>query len=127
MTDKKITKDEEVKEATEEKKPVKKVVKKKKTVKKESSATQVENKITGDKEDPKKTIKKIAKKEEGTLLETSKKDEKEVEEKVKKPGFMQAIGRRKKSVARVKLYKNGSGKAVVNEKGIKEAPFPKTV
>ena len=39
---------------------------------------------------------------------------------IKKPGFLQAIGRRKESVARVKLFKNGSGKATVNGKDIKD-------
>ncbi|MBU1180223.1 30S ribosomal protein S9 [Patescibacteria group bacterium] len=39
---------------------------------------------------------------------------------VKKPNFLQAIGRRKKSIARVKVFKNGSGKVTVNGKDIKE-------
>jgi len=34
--------------------------------------------------------------------------------------FLRAIGRRKESVARVKVFKNGSGKATVNDKDIKE-------
>ena len=39
---------------------------------------------------------------------------------VKKPGFLQAVGRRKKSVARVKVLNNGSGKVTVNGKDVKE-------
>lgn len=38
----------------------------------------------------------------------------------RKPGFLQAVGRRKESIARVRLVKNGSGKATVNKKDIKE-------
>lgn len=38
----------------------------------------------------------------------------------RKPGFLQAIGRRKESVARVKVIKNGAGKVTVNGKDIKE-------
>ena len=38
----------------------------------------------------------------------------------KKPGFLQAVGRRKESVARVKVFKNGSGKVTVNGKDIKD-------
>jgi len=38
----------------------------------------------------------------------------------RKPGFLQAVGRRKESVARVKIIKNGAGKATVNGKDIKE-------
>lgn len=38
----------------------------------------------------------------------------------RKPGFLQAVGRRKESVARVKVIKNGAGKVTVNGKDIKE-------
>lgn len=38
----------------------------------------------------------------------------------KKPGFLQAIGRRKTSIARVKVLKNGSGKVTVNGKEAKD-------
>ncbi len=38
----------------------------------------------------------------------------------RKPGFLQAVGRRKESVARVKMFKNGKGAATVNGKDIKE-------
>lgn len=41
-------------------------------------------------------------------------------EEKRKPGFLQAVGRRKESVARVKMFKNGKGVATVNGKDIKE-------
>ncbi|MFH1193416.1 MAG: 30S ribosomal protein S9 [bacterium] len=42
------------------------------------------------------------------------------DDKKNKAAFLQAIGRRKESIARVKLFKNGSGKATVNGRGIKD-------
>ncbi len=44
----------------------------------------------------------------------------EVADEKRKPGFLQAVGRRKESVARVKMFKNGKGGATVNGKDIKE-------
>lgn len=52
---------------------------------------------------------------EATVIELPKEEGAE-----RKPGFLQAVGRRKESIARVKLIKNGSGKATVNNKDIKE-------
>ncbi|MFA5133588.1 MAG: 30S ribosomal protein S9 [Patescibacteria group bacterium] len=34
--------------------------------------------------------------------------------------FLQAVGRRKESIARVKLFKNGTGKVTINGKDVKE-------
>lgn len=52
---------------------------------------------------------------EATIIELPKEESME-----RKPGFLQAIGRRKESVARVKLIKNGSGKMTINSKDGKE-------
>jgi len=39
--------------------------------------------------------------------------------------YLYAVGRRKKSIARVRLYKNGTGKITINEKDCKQYfPYP---
>lgn len=42
------------------------------------------------------------------------------DDKKNKAAFLQAVGRRKESIARVKLFKNGSGKVTINGRDIKD-------
>lgn len=46
--------------------------------------------------------------------------EETAEEKKARAPFLRAVGRRKESVARIKLFKNGKGQATVNGKDIKQ-------
>jgi small subunit ribosomal protein S9 len=82
------------------KKTVKKAAPKKATVKKSST--------------PKKTIKKAALK-----AESPKKVVKKEEKEPVVGRYIRAIGRRKKSIASIRLFKNGKGEIIVNEKEYK--------
>jgi len=46
--------------------------------------------------------------------------EESLDDKKNKIAFLQAVGRRKESIARVKLFKNGTGKVTINGKDVKE-------
>lgn len=52
--------------------------------------------------------------------EDSKEENTKKEDALKKQNFLQSVGRRKRSIARVKVFKNGSGKVMVNGKDVKE-------
>ncbi|PIR67067.1 MAG: 30S ribosomal protein S9 [Parcubacteria group bacterium CG10_big_fil_rev_8_21_14_0_10_36_14] len=92
------------------------------TIKKEKK---VSKKEAGEKElkKPKKSApKKEAPKEpeEEKIEDAIQEEDAEKKEKLGRPGFLQAVGRRKSAIARVRVLKNGSGKATVNGKDIKE-------
>lgn len=53
-------------------------------------------------------------------LKKEKKVEEIKKEPVKKPSFYQAVGRRKESTARVKLFVGGKGEIVVNDKPVEK-------
>lgn len=75
------------------------------TTKNETTKKPTEKKAVASKKAPaKKAVKKVDAEEVATIELDSKK------------GYLPSVGRRKKSIARVRLIKNGSGKIVINGK-----------
>jgi len=109
MPDKKVKK-EAVKKETKEKKET---IKKPRVKKAEKPAVKV--RAVKKEKPPKEEIAEIiqAPAEAKEAVEA-------VSDEKRKPGFLQAVGRRKEAVARVKMFKNGKGGATVNGKDIKE-------
>lgn len=63
---------------------------------------------------------KAQKKKVAEIIQAPEATKEVIDDRKNKIGFLQTIGRRKSSIARVKLFKNGTGKVTINGRDIKE-------
>lgn len=110
------------KKKTTTKKATKKTVKKATTKKAAVKSPQTGSRSAGKISKAKKTVKKAAPRAEKPKKVVIKEIKKEIKKEEKKPvssRYIRAIGRRKRSIASVRLFKNGKGEIIVNEKEYK--------
>ncbi len=117
--EKKTTAKKAVKKTTTKKETAKKTTTKKATAKTTAKKT-VAKKTTTKKEATKTT--KVVKKEKSNVV-SKKKARKQITFSLTGKKYFYAVGKRKTSVARVRLYEGGSGKVEINGKDIKDYFF----